>query len=122
MIIVEPGIGYAGGHWARFKIFESYAIYHAYYGLPAVGSCKQDWYDVVIPNYFDPDDFTFDPANKEDYFLYVGRVYDGKGVHIAIQASEAVGVKLKIAGQGSFNVSITNKLHMRRWCFVTHTF
>jgi glycosyltransferase involved in cell wall biosynthesis len=56
---------------------------------------------VVIPNYFDPDDFTFDPANKEDYFLYVGRVYDGKGVHIAIQASEAVGVKLKIAGQGS---------------------
>jgi glycosyltransferase involved in cell wall biosynthesis len=101
MIIVEPGIGYAGGHWARFKIFESYAIYHAYYGLPAVGSCKQDWYDVVIPNYFDPEDFTFDPANKEDYFLYVGRVYDGKGVHIAIQVTEAIGARLKIAGQGS---------------------
>jgi glycosyltransferase involved in cell wall biosynthesis len=101
MIIVEPGIGYAGGHWARFKIFESYAIYHAYYGLPAVGSCKQDWYDVVIPNYFDPEDFTFDPVNKEDYFLYVGRVYDGKGVHIAIQVTENIGARLKIAGQGS---------------------
>jgi len=101
LICVEPGIGYAGGHWARFKIFESYAIYHAYYGLPAVGTCKQDWYDVVIPNYFDPEDFTYDPDSKEDYFLYVGRVYDGKGVHIAIQATEAIGVKLKIAGQGS---------------------
>jgi glycosyltransferase involved in cell wall biosynthesis len=101
LICVEPGIGYAGGHWARFKVFESYAIYHAYYGLSAVGTCKQDWYDVVIPNYFDPNDFTYEPENKEDYFLFLGRVYDGKGVHIAIQATEAIGARLKIAGQGS---------------------
>ncbi|CAB4221345.1 RfaG Glycosyltransferase [uncultured Caudovirales phage] len=101
LITVEPGIGYAGGHWARFKIFESYAIYHAYYGLPAVGNCKQDWYDVVIPNYFDVADFDYKPEEKEDYFLYVGRVYDGKGVNIAIQATEAIGARLKIAGQGN---------------------
>lgn len=101
LITVEPGIGYAGGHWARFKIFESYAIYHAYYGLPAVGTCKQDWYDVVIPNYFDPSDFTYAPDTKEDYFLFIGRVYDGKGVNIAIQTTQAIGARLKIAGQGS---------------------
>lgn len=100
LICVEPGIGYAGGHWARFKIFESYAIYHAYYGLDSVGYCKQDWYDVVIPNYFDPEDF--DPNQpKEDYFLYMGRVYEGKGVNIAVQATEAIGAKLIIAGQSS---------------------
>lgn len=98
MICVEPGIGYAGGHWARWKVFESYAIMHAYYGISAVGSCRQDWYDVVIPNYFDPEDFTFS-AEKDDYFLYLGRVYSGKGVDIAIQATEAAGVKLVIAGQ-----------------------
>ena len=102
MICVEPGIGYAGGHFARWKIFESYAIYHAYYGLTAVGTCKQDWYDAVIPNYFDPDDFTYN-ENKEDYFLFLGRVYSGKGTHIAIQATEKIGAKLIIAGQNPDN-------------------
>ena len=101
LICVEPGIGYAGGHWARFKIFESYAIYHAYYGLDSVGTCKQDWYDAVIPNYFDPEDFVYTPEEKEDYFLFLGRVYEGKGVNIAVQATEAIGAKLIIAGQNS---------------------
>jgi glycosyltransferase involved in cell wall biosynthesis len=100
IIVVEPGIGYAGGHFARFKIFESYAIYHAYYGLDSVGTCKQDWYDVVIPNYFDPDDFTY-KKEKHNYFLFLGRVYEGKGVNIAIQATERSGDKLIIAGQNS---------------------
>ena len=101
IICVEPGIGYAGGHWARWKIFESYAIYHAYCGLTGVGQCRQDWYETVIPNYFDVDDFDFAPDQKEDYFLYVGRVYEGKGVHVAIQVAQATGIRLKVAGQGS---------------------
>ena len=107
MIIVEPGIGYAGGHWARWKIFESYAIYHAYYGLDAVGTCKQDWYDAVIPNYFDLDDFEF-KEQKEDYFLYLGRVYNGKGVNVAIEATGAAGQKLVIAGQKPDDMTFPN--------------
>jgi glycosyltransferase involved in cell wall biosynthesis len=103
MICVEPGIGYAGGHWARWKIFESYAIYHAYLGLAAVGNCQQDWYDAVIPNYFDPDDFVFNDK-KEDYFLFLGRVYSGKGTDIAIQTTEEFGAKLVIAGQNPDNI------------------
>lgn len=98
LICVEPGIGYAGGFWARWKVFESYAIYHAYCGMNRVGHCNQDWYEVVIPNYFDKNDFLFNDK-KEDYFLYLGRVYDGKGVNVAIQATEAAGVKLVVAGQ-----------------------
>ena len=102
LITIEPGIGYAGGHWARWKVFESYAIMHAYYGLPAVGTCRQDWYDVVIPNYFDPEEFDYSDE-KDDYFLFLGRVYSGKGTHIAIQATEAIGARLVIAGQNPDN-------------------
>jgi glycosyltransferase involved in cell wall biosynthesis len=98
LITVEPGIGYAGGHWARWKVFESYAIYHAFCGMQAVGNCQQDNYAVVIPNYFDKEDFNF-CDQKKDYFLYLGRVYSGKGVDIAIEATRRAGVKLVIAGQ-----------------------
>jgi len=98
LLTIEPGIGYAGGHWAPFKIFESYAIYHAYCGLHNVGTCAQNNYDIVIPNYFDLDQFEYQ-KEKEDYFLFLGRVYTGKGVHIAQQVCEAAGVKLKVAGQ-----------------------
>jgi glycosyltransferase involved in cell wall biosynthesis len=109
LICVEPGIGYAGGHWARWKIFESYAIYHAYLGLAAVGTCQQDWYDVVIPNYFDPDDFEF-RNKKEDYFLFLGRVYSGKGIDVALQVTEKIGAKLIIAGQNPDNIQFPSNV------------
>jgi len=98
LITIEPGIGYGGGHWARWKIFESYAMYHAYCGLQKVCHCNQDWYEVVIPNYFDLDEFEYQ-EEKEDYFLFIGRVFDGKGVNVAIETALKAGVKLKIAGQ-----------------------
>jgi glycosyltransferase involved in cell wall biosynthesis len=109
LITVEPGIGYAGGHWARWKVFESYAILHAYYGLDAVGTCKSDWYDVVIPNYFDTDDFEYS-EDKDDYFLFLGRVYEGKGIHIAMQATEKTGSKLIVAGQNPDDMKFTDNV------------
>jgi glycosyltransferase involved in cell wall biosynthesis len=110
MIVVEPGIGYAGGHWARWKVWESYAIMHAWYGLAGVGNCQSDWYNVVIPNYFDLDDFEYEPEKKEDYFLFLGRVYEGKGIHIATQVTEKLGAKLIIAGQNPDNLSFPDNV------------
>lgn len=104
LICVEPGIGYAEGHWARWKIFESYAIYHAYCGIQNVGTCRQDWYEVVIPNYFDLEDFDY-LEEKDDYFLFLGRVYSGKGIEIAIQMTEKIGAKLIVAGQNPDNMT-----------------
>ena len=66
-----------------------------------VGTCTQDWYHAVIPNYFDLDDFEFRPEEKEDYFLYMGRVYEGKGTNVAIEVTGKLGKKLIIAGQNN---------------------
>jgi len=98
MIAIEPGIGYPSGPFCRWKVFESYAILHAYMGLKAVERANPDWYNAVIPNYFDPLDFTYRDT-KDDYFLFLGRVYDGKGVQIAIDVTKHIGAKLIIAGQ-----------------------
>ena len=100
MIVVEPGIGYASGHFSPWRVYESYAIKSAIGGSEAVGQCKESWYHVVIPNYFDPNDFTYSDT-KDDYFLFLGRVYQGKGVDVAIQVCQKIGAKLIIAGQGS---------------------
>lgn len=100
LIVVEPGIGYAGGHFAKWRIYESYAIRSAIGGAESVGSCKEDWYHVVIPNYFDPTEFEYS-EQKDDYFLFLGRVYEGKGIHVAWQVCNHIGAKLIVAGQGS---------------------
>jgi glycosyltransferase involved in cell wall biosynthesis len=101
LIAIEPGIGYAGGHFARFKVFESYAILHAYLGMNAVGNAVMNdhWYDVVIPNFFDPNDFEYSDI-KDGYLLFLGRVGDGKGLYIACQVAEKAGKQLIIAGPG----------------------
>lgn len=109
LICVEPGIGYPGGFWARWKVFESYAIYHAYCGISAVGTCRQDNYEVVIPNYFDLDEFVYQPI-KQNYILFLGRVFSGKGIHIAIQAAERAGIHLIVAGQKEDNFNLPSHI------------
>lgn len=46
----------------------------------------------------DTNKFSFNPAPK-DYFLYLGRVTEEKGVHLAIEAAQKANVKLMIAGK-----------------------
>jgi len=96
--IVEPGIGYdADSVFAPYRVFESYAIMHNVYGTK--GIIHPSWYDAVIPNYFDLEDFEL-CEKKEDYFLYLGRITKIKGLDSAIQVTEKTGSKLLIAGQG----------------------
>jgi len=98
---IESGIGYSGVYTNR-RVFESYAWMHFIYGIldPDQGGCDGSYYDAVIPNYYDPEDFTPE-YTKGDYFLYIGRLIPRKGVHIAAQCCERIGAPLKIAGQGT---------------------
>ena len=107
MCVVEPGIGYPYGHFAEYKIFESYAMYHSFTNISRVANCVDigTWSkEAIIPNYFDVSDFvdTVVPAkDRGDYFLFVGRIGSAKGVDHAIRMTELLGIRLLIAGQNS---------------------
>jgi len=103
VLAVEMGIGYTGV-FAKFRVFESYAWMHYVLGLyeKNMSACDGKFYDVVIPNYFDPEDFEFSDK-KEDYYLYVGRIIPRKGVHVAAQVVDKIGAKLLVAGKGKLS-------------------
>lgn len=98
---VEFGIGYEGT-FSKYRVFESYAWMHNVYGLQKNGN--GNYYDTVIPNYYDPADFPFS-EEKDDYYLFIGRIISRKGAHIAAEVCEKIGAKLKVAGQGALKVS-----------------
>lgn len=96
---VEYGIGYTGV-FAPFKVFESYAHMHWVYG--AQHNDNGVFYDAVIPNYFDPADFT--PSYEMgEYYLWMGRFISRKGPEIAVEATRRLGAPLIMAGQGVSN-------------------
>ena len=97
MLTIEPGIGYTGV-FSEHRVFESYAWMHYIYGLLRIDDGV--WYDAVIPNYFDINDFPFQP-NKKDYLLYFGRIIGRKGVQVASDIAKATGNRLYVVGQGA---------------------
>lgn len=104
-LTVEPGVGYRGS-FANFRAFESSYIQNFTYGSehPRV-SINGNYYDRVIPNYFDPSQFEV-AEKKGDYYLFVGRMIIRKGVWTAIKATQAIGAKLILAGQKDDEIDI----------------
>lgn len=96
---VEIGIGYTGS-FARFRIFESYFQMNWSYGAEGIGD--GNFYNTVIPGFFDPEDFTYS-EEKDDYFLFLGRIVQRKGVLIARDVCRKLGKKLVVAGFGHFD-------------------
>jgi hypothetical protein len=94
---VEWGIGYEGVY-APYQVYESHAWRHHIYGMRSGGRSGDGRdYDAVIPNAIDPDDFDF-TTEHDDYHLYLGRLIERKGVGIAMDACQRLGVPLVLAG------------------------
>jgi len=109
-LTIEPGIGYRGSY-CKFRAFESSYLQNFTYGSEHPReSINGNYYDRVIPNYWDGKDFPKDKIakKKEDYFLYFGRQIARKGINTAILACDAAGVKLKIGGQGKYPTKSKN--------------
>lgn len=104
-LVVEFGIGYEGTA-AKYRVWESYAWMHACYAVEAGSPNRADgkFFDAVIPNYLDISKYpTVVPSeSKGDYYLYVGRMIERKGVQVAADTCKALGAKLICAGHGDF--------------------
>ena len=112
LIAIEPSIGYhPKTTFTDWKVYESYAMMHMCAGIEA--ACYDgekgglhNWYDAVIPSFFDTSLHEYQET-KDDYFLYLGRIFEGKGLYPAIEATKLAGKKLIIAGHGDL---ISDKL------------
>ena len=121
---VESGVGYYYAYMP-YRVFESPAVRDFTYGVfqrnydhydymtdeekradntdwnITIHHSFPQWQDCVIPNSFDVADFRYE-TQKDDYFLYVGRIMPQKGIEEAMRIADACGKKLLIAGQGDF--------------------
>jgi len=99
-LTVEFGVGY-GGVFANHRVFESYAWMHSIYAAyKNPTTVDGNFYDAVIPGYFEPDWFPLGEG-KGDYYLFIGRIIDRKGYKIAQDVCERLGKRLILAGPGT---------------------
>lgn len=96
---LEWGIGYSGVLTDSFRCYESRAWQH--YVAGTLADDDGHFFDTVIPNSFDPTDFTFN-AEKDDYLLFIGRMTPRKG--LAIVSELAKEHRVITAGQGDLRV------------------
>lgn len=97
--VVEPSIGYnVNTVYTEYRAFVSQAWMHYFYGVREL-LMTPSWFDVVIPNAMTPEEFIFE-EDKDDYFVYLGRMVSSKGVDLAVQITEKLGKRLLIGSAG----------------------
>lgn len=95
-ITVEFGVGYQGT-FSPYRVFESYSWMHMIYAQQQGPQSAQGiWFDEVIPNSYEVEDFP--RGDPQDYFLYLGRITPDKGVNLASEVCKKMNKKLIVAG------------------------
>lgn len=129
VFLCESTIGYLDSWRAPYKVFESESVrswnrsqwnqnwrHFAHNGgdfnnVPdyAVHECTPQFTDDTIHTFADPDLFEY-KENKQDYFLYLGRLIPSKGINLAVDVCEKIGQKLVVAGHGNLEESIGREI------------
>ena len=98
---IEYWIGYYASVVDHFKVYPTYG--HRIWCDEKFGQYnnrKNKFAQRVITWGPNPDDFEYNDE-KDDYFVFLGRVIEAKGIDLCIQLANILGINLKIAGQGS---------------------
>lgn len=98
-IVAEVGVGYEGVLGNTHRCFESEAWRHYIYGKTGVADGR--YYDVVVPNSYDPSDYLH-IEHQGEYLLYLGRMTPRKG--LAVVGELAKRFPVVTAGQGGERV------------------
>lgn len=94
-VVCEVGVGYSGVLGNTPRCFESEAWRHFIYGQSGADPDGR-YFDTVIPNAFDSDDYHL--ATKDDYLLFLGRLTERKGLEVVRHLAERY--RVVTAGQG----------------------
>jgi glycosyltransferase involved in cell wall biosynthesis len=94
-LVVEWGIGYSGVLDNSHKVFESYAWAHHVAGLRQQDDIS--FFDTVIPNCFNPNEFRF--REPDDFVLFMGRPTIRKGLPIVEEIAKRIDSPVLHAGQ-----------------------
>jgi glycosyltransferase involved in cell wall biosynthesis len=102
-LTLEWGVGYIGIDTRGHAAFESYAWMHQVYGIRGIGDGRA--FDQVIPNFFDVTQFRVTRKPTCDYVLFIGRIIQRKGPHVALEIAKRIGLPLVVAGPGAVEVT-----------------
>lgn len=94
-VVAECGVGYEGVLPGTHRCYESLAWMHYIWGRDRVADGR--WFDIVIPNAFDPADYIAG-AGDGGYLLFMGRLTERKGLEVVRQLARDHTVVT--AGQG----------------------
>lgn len=107
-MMVEPFIGYYGP-LSRYRVYESNT--HREWCLGSQGIKMEDNDSAVIPNFYPLADFKVGEVSdkikriqEKPYYLLIGRMIESKGISIACDATEEIGARLVLAGQGNLKI------------------
>ncbi len=103
-VVWEWGIGYSGVLASTHHTYESYAWAHHVAGLRHSDDVR--FFDSVVPNCFDPDDFT-PSLTPGGYLLYLGRPTPRKGLPIIAEIAKRSDWPVVIAGQPGAHIPAT---------------